>query len=351
MQVLREVLRVKVGEEQEQDLWQRLKGLYQPLVSDVPGVFRELLELNGMPSGRGGELFMGKEEDILFYWISEARDSVEAGVIFTDTPPVERFEEFRSSIASVLDAWRWTPLSVLSRRFRLVAEESDPFPVAKGQLEAAKVLTAPECRELLGRVSANPGLMLSAFAGDRSEEYAEFVDGLVDKGLLEREFEVFDRDTNRELARFPTFEALQEAAERGFRSPFSNRLISEERIDQLLRPTPLGKRLAHRNLWLALSLAEALSHHGVSEKSLRWTLESDYQTVDLFAIYEGSVFMFEVQEAEVTPDKAFRFVSRANYYEPDAAFLVSPLTGGGEAEQVLKRSASGSHFRSEHSGG
>ena len=223
MQVLREVLRVKVGEEQEQDLWQRLKGLYQPLVSDVPGVFRELLELNGMPSGRGGELFMGKEEDILFYWISEARDSVEAGVIFTDTPPVERFEEFRSSIASVLDAWRWTPLSVLSRRFRLVAEESDPFPVAKGQLEAAKVLTAPECRELLGRVSANPGLMLSAFAGDRSEEYAEFVDGLVDKGLLEREFEVFDRDTNRELARFPTFEALQEAAERGFRSPFSNR--------------------------------------------------------------------------------------------------------------------------------
>ena len=64
MQVLREVLRVKVGEEQEQDLWQRLKGLYQPLVSDVPGVFRELLELNGMPSSRrAGDMYTSSTSD------------------------------------------------------------------------------------------------------------------------------------------------------------------------------------------------------------------------------------------------------------------------------------------------
>lgn len=338
MQVLREVLRVKVGNDKERELWDKLKGLYQPLVGDLPATVREMLDLEAQQVNTGGELFLGRDDNILFYWVSEEKDSVEAGVIYSQVPPLEPFEEFRSSIASVLDAWRWTPMSILTRRFRLVAEESEPFPVTKGQLEAAQVLTTKECRDLLQKVGGSPGFTISGVGDEDDEALSTHVDSLVLKGLLEREFEVFDRESNRELARFPNYEALQDAAERGFRSPFSNRLISEERIDQILRTTPLGKRLAHRNLWLALSLAGALSEQGVSEKSLRWSLENDYETVDLFASYEGSVFMFEVQENRVSSDKAFRFVSRAKYFEPDAAFLVSPGGCSREAECVLERS-------------
>ena len=338
MQVLREVLRVKVGDDKEKELWDKLKGLYQPLVGDLPATVRSLLDLEAKQVNTGGELFLGRDDNILFYWVSDEKDAVEAGVIYSQEPPLEPFEEFRSSIASVLDAWRWTPMSILTRRFRLVAEESEPFPVSKGQLEAAQVLTSQDCRELLQKVGGSPGFTISGVGEDNDDEMGTHVDSLVLKGLLEREFEVFDRDSGRELARFPNFEALQDAAERGFRSPFSNRLISEERVDQILKPTQLGKRLAHRNLWLALSLAGALSEQGVSEKSLRWSLENDYETVDLFASYEGSVFMFEVQENRVSSDKAFRFVSRAKYFEPDAAFLVSPGGCSREAECVLEQS-------------
>ena len=53
MQVLREVLRVRIGQDLERELWHRLKSLYKPLVSDVPSEFRRQLALEALEAGKG----------------------------------------------------------------------------------------------------------------------------------------------------------------------------------------------------------------------------------------------------------------------------------------------------------
>ena len=325
MQLMREKMSARVTREREHELWTRLGEQFQPLVVDVSLGLRRALQLPVVDVSRGGELFRAGESDLLYYWIPEDRRSVEIGAIFGELPPQKAYDEFRQTIAEALGSTRWTRVSPVTERSQQLQEETETFPQGSADLESAKVLANPLHRRLLLEAARRPGVTVEAVVGpDKELDWEGGVEALERNGLVQREFQVFCRDTGIQLCKFASKAALVEAAQMGFRSFSSGRPINEERLVQFLFITDRGRWLARRNLWLALALADHLRSLGVPSAQLRWTYERDYRTVTLFTSYQQAICLFEVQEDAVTADQAFRFFSRVRYYQPDAAFLVCP---------------------------
>ena len=336
MNLMRERLKVRVSKERENDLWARLCEQFQPLVVDVALQIRRVLDLPPALVSPGGELFLTGQSDLLYYWISEDRRSIEVGAVYNEASPDQAFDEFRQTVGEALGSDRWQQLTNQAERFQPLLEESEAFPNFEGDIEPARAMAPPANRHLLAEVSRRSGAPLEQVTSNKFEaNWDQVAEQLESCQLIQREFQVYCRDTGIQLCKFPSKNALDEAARMGFRSFSSGRPIMEERIIQFLFSTDLGRRLSKRNLWLALCLADALKQMGVERKHLRWTVEKDYRTINLFSAYRDSAILFEIQEEAVTADMAFRFLSRARYYRPDAAFLVTPLSLRPDARQLI----------------
>ncbi len=339
MQLMREKTSSKITREREHDLWTRLGEQFQPLLVDVSLELRRTLQLPISEVSRGGELFRAGDGDLLYYSISDDRKSVEIGAIYAEFPPQKAYEDFRQTITDAVGAGKWSRISTLNERSQQMQEETEPFPQGSADLESAKVLANPMYRTLLQDASKRTGITLESSPLMSPEETAkeEAVEALERCGLIQREFQVFCRDTGIQLCKFNSRAALSEAASMGFRSFSSGRPINQERIVQFLCISDRGRWLSRRNLWLALCLADQLRELGVQPSQLRWTYEREYRTVLMLTAYQQAHCMFAVQEDSLTPDEAFRFFSRVRYYRPDAAFLVTPEDLRQDARQVVAR--------------
>ena len=309
MNLMRERLKVRVSKERENDLWARLCEQFQPLVVDVSLQVRRVLDLPPMLVSPGGELFLTGKSDLLYYWVSDDRRSIEVGAVFSDSAPDQAFDEFRQTVGEALGSDRWQQLTNQAEKFQPLLEESDAFPNFDGDIEPARVLSQPAYRHMLSETARRVGVPLEQVTSERyPADWDQVASSLEQCGLIQREFQVYCRDTGIQLCKFASKSALDEAARMGFRSFSSGRPISEERIIQFIFCTERGRRLARKNLWLALCLADSLRQVGVDRRHLRWTVEKDYATINLFTAYRDSACLFEVQEEPVTADLAFRFL-------------------------------------------
>jgi predicted regulator of Ras-like GTPase activity (Roadblock/LC7/MglB family) len=336
MHLVRERVTARVSTELEDSLWKHLCSQFQPLVTDVALGFRRTLGLEIKPNRSGGEMFLAPGGEVLYYLVGGDRKSLEVGAV--SGPESSIFLDFRAAIEEILGSKKWAPMPSISDRFRMLAEDAEPFRASPSDLEAAEVLANRGLRLLLNEVRKRPGQLLSAFPGKRQAGQLEAHANELDRmGLVTRIFEVFDRETGNKLLRTESYEALEEASSRGFKNFLSGRPIMEERVEQLLTLTERGRRLSQANIWLAFLVARELQRCGISEQDILWISERDAHILDLFVAYQGALLFFEVQEDSVAPDQAFRFLTRARYFQPDAAFLVCPQQLNRDAVQVLLR--------------
>ncbi|MCE7872889.1 hypothetical protein DYH09_21255 [bacterium CPR1] len=336
MHLVRERVTARVSTELEDSLWKHLCSQFQPLVTDVALGFRRTLGLEVKPNRSGGEMFLAPGGEVLYYLVGGDRKSLEVGAV--SGPESSIFLDFRAAIEEILGSKKWAPMPSISDRFRLLAEDAEPFRASDSDLEAAEVLANRGLRLLLNEVRKRPGQLLSAFPGKRQAGQLEAHANELDRmGLVTRIFEVFDRETGNKLLRTESYEALEEASTRGFKNFLSGRPIMEERVEQLLTLTERGRRLSQANIWLAFLVARELQRCGIAEQDILWISERDAHILDLFVAYQGALLFFEVQEDSVAPDQAFRFLTRARYFQPDAAFLVCPQQLNRDAVQVLLR--------------
>jgi hypothetical protein len=149
MNLMRERLKVRVSKERENDLWARLCEQFQPLVVDVSLQVRRVLDLPPALVSPGGELFLTGQSDLLYYWISEDRRSIEVGAVYNDHSPEQAFEEFRQTVGEALGSDHWQQLTNQAERFQLLVEESEAFPNFDGDLEPARALAQPAHRYML----------------------------------------------------------------------------------------------------------------------------------------------------------------------------------------------------------
>jgi predicted regulator of Ras-like GTPase activity (Roadblock/LC7/MglB family) len=339
MQVIREQLEVQLHPEVYEALLRDLARRYPPLISSARSCMRGLLGMNGGQVWHEAEIFLAPEGEVLLLRLDSQKRRLEAGAVTGAGHSFSAFPRFRDAIAAMVGAeGQWTRLPEVPARFQLLREEARPFRFSGAELASSQVLARPSVRSLLMAVGRQPGISLPQAAGERPlPEVGSEVQELDELGLLSREFEVFCRQTGRQISRVASLKALDQAASSGFKCFHCGRPLSEEKIDQLLALTPSGQRLARPNLWLALRLGRALQEQGIGEEHLLWVHERDYRTVDVFAATEGAFLMFEVQEDLLAPDEAFRFLARVRYFEPHSALLLAPLGAQREARALLAK--------------
>lgn len=336
MHLVRERVTARVSTELEDSLWKHLCSQFQPLVTDVALGLRRVLELEIKPNRSGGEMFLAASGEVLYYLVGGDRKSLEVGAVSNLESSI--FLDFRAAIEEILGSKKWSPMPSVSDRFRMMMEDAEPFRASPQDLEAAEGLSRPAIRNLLSEVRNRPGALLSSFPAKRpTPEVASDANELDRFGLVTRVFEVFDRESGNKLLRTESYDALVEASNRGFKNFMSGRPILEERVEQLLTLTERGRRLSQPNIWLAFLVARELQRCGVLEQDILWMSERDARILDLFVAYQGALLFFEVQEDQVAPDQAYRFLARSRYFQPDAAFLVCPRHLNRDSVKVLLR--------------
>ncbi len=336
MQFIREKLTGNLSREAEAALLGTLHGQFWPVVSGTRREWSRALELGPVDEPAGGDLILTPEGELLYYRVSPGRDSVVAGGAWTSDSGAGRWEAFRDLLSKALGSRFWRPHPLVSPGFQMLQEEAVPLRVGERERWAARVLVSPEIRRLLQLIASSPGIILQQAAEGRPlPEVGAEVEQLDGLGLLSREFEVYCRKTEQKISRVSSLAALDEASGRGFKCFHCGRSISQEQIRQLLTVTHEGVRLSRPNVWLAMLLGGLLVERGVDPTRILWRQESARNTVEVFADVEGALLMFQVLEDGVTADLAFRFLARSRFFDPDAAFLVTPLRVRPEARRVL----------------
>jgi len=337
MQFIREQLTGTLSREAEASLLGTLHGQFWPVVSGTRREWSRALELGSVEEPAGGDLILTPEGELMYYQVSPGRDSVVAGGAWASDSGADRWEAFRDLLSRALGSRTWKPHPLVSQAFQRLQEEAITLRVGERERWAARVLVSPEIRRLLQLIAGSPGSILQQAAEGRPlPEVGAEVEQLDGLGLLSREFEVYCRKTEQKISRVSSLAALDEASGRGFKCFHCGRSISQEQIRQLLTVTPEGLRLSRPNVWLAMLLGGLLVEKGVDPTRVLWRQEPTHQIVEVFADVEGSLLMFQVLEDGVSADRAFRFLARTRFFNPDAGFLVTPIPVQPEARRVLR---------------
>ncbi len=338
MQFIREKLSCSFDKKAESSIFGALESEFSPVVA---GGRRELLKdlhLNADNSAEdfSGDLFVSPEGALCFYKISTEHNAITAGAVWNEESGRSSWDKFRGilSKASGFDAWQADP--ILSPRFVMLLEESQLLDAGEWERKAAAVLQRPQLRRLVKIINSKVNISLQAASEGRPlKEVGAEVQGMEEMGVINREFQVFCRETHQMVTCVSSLAALDDASGRGFKCFHCGRSISEEQIVQTLGITPQGLRLAQPNMWLAIMVGAELIDLGVDPAHIVYRSEDNYQTVEVFADVLGSLFMFSIQEDGVTPGSAFRFLARTRFFNPDFGFIVTPKAVSREASSVV----------------
>ncbi len=337
MHFVREKLTGSFNNEIQGHSWDSLDKAFKPVIY---GATQELYKL--LPEGYGarglrGDLFMTPSKDLFYYLFSTSCDSVIAGAVCNSDQGKTDWTRFRNGIGKVFGSQDWQPDSYISEQFKLLREEAKPLSVSEWERRAAVMLQRRNLREMVKLISSKPSVSLPEIVGDRTPfEISEDVQLLEELGIITREFEIYCLQTQQKVSCVSNLAALEEASKRGFRCFHCGRSISEERVVQSLSITENGRRISAKNMWLAMLVGAALADQGVNPANILFRCEQNSEIVEVFADALGSLFMFSVSEDEITPDVAFRFLTRARFFDPQWSYLVSPVSIGQSSLRVIE---------------
>lgn len=336
MQFIREKLAGPVSREMEASIAGLLDKDFRPVISGSKLELARLMNLSSANVLVGGDVFVTPQGELLYYLLDEDRSGVVAGVAWDGKKDSAVWKDFQTRISEIIGRRTWKPFPLVSPRFCTIAEDAQPLNVSDWERNAVKVMHNPGMRRLLQVVAGVPSISLQSASEGRSlAEVGAEAQQMDSLGILCREFEVFCRQTHQKVSRVSSLAALDEASGRGFKCFHCGRSISEEQIVQSLTITDEGKCLAKPNMWLVYLVGAALLDRGVPGSNIVYRFERDYRTVEVFADINGAVFMFSLHEEGVSPDSAFRLLTRTRYFDPDFAFLVSPAKISGESIRVM----------------
>jgi len=292
--------------------------LHRRLVEDQPSL--------ALPAP--GDCFALDSSSYLYYWYHEGQGILEAGGISLNPSPefTQACHAFTRQIGELLAGDQrppsWKPFQLEDPRWRMVQELAQPFSPGEELVNAASRLDRGPAMELLHTLAVQERITL----GDRKDNPAISEDDITllrELGLLESDYVVFCRRSGKQISRVSSYQALEEAGKRGFKCFSCGRPILDEKIEQTLKCTGLGRRLAGVELWAALRVREALLDLDSEGAGILIKNDGSPRACHLFLLHQGRLTMLEVHDQ--APDLAGMdwFFRRAAFYNPDRAVMIS----------------------------
>jgi len=206
------------------------------------------------------------------------------------------------------------------------------------EIVLAKLLEEPEIRNLAITIRRAGGMLMSDLKKKKSghSTLEEQVSLLRTNGLLSQEYVVICKRTSNQVNRFNTREQIEKAAELGVRCS-CGRLISEERIEELIVPTDSLHRLLNQSYWMSAKLLESLRELKIPDERILLNLKEGAEEIDAFVDVDGVLVMFELKDNEFSMGHAYPFSGRIGLYKPDYAVIVSTKGVDPDVKNYFKR--------------
>lgn len=332
MELRRERLAVRVSSFQEKKLWQGLQLKYKPLIHEIHVDLRKKLAMPPLDEKihMSGEIFIAGSGMVIYYYIPVARDYLEAGCVLKNGEQLKDFQEFCEGIKDlILPGYRdrepfWKHIIPTNSTFVQIREEAENIQPTSIEMQAARALEEVNLRELLRKVKRCGSSFLGALAeGEDPSILAERIEKLESMGLVSMEYVVICRQSQAQISRASSPNAIQEATNMGFKCFACGRLISDEKIEQLVILTPFGQKMARPNLWLGFLLMQILARLGVTPERMLVREEKGYEVLNLFVNQNHHLVMFEIRDTPLRLDDGFLMAARVDLYKPDLAIFIA----------------------------
>jgi hypothetical protein len=190
---------------------------------------------------------------------------------------------------------------------------------------------------------------LPAEARDRTDNIQK---SLLSHGLIDAEIVVVCTKTQAQTARAPSREVLERLSKQGLKCA-CGRPIADERIEEALTITDLGRSLLDGNRWLILLLVEELQQVGVPLDRILTEQQVGGDEIDCLADISGELAFFELKDKDFNLGNAYSFGAKIGIIRPDHPVILSTQRIGGDAREhferarLARRSRSGEYYLSE----
>jgi hypothetical protein len=234
------------------------------------------------------------------------------------------------------------PFYYRSTRFDEMKKEgriSPQFP-SDEEVAGVNVLQDRAVRTLAIAIKASGGLLirdlakqLSTDERNRTEEIEKILRSV---RLIESEIVVVCSKTQAQIARVPTREVLAQLSAQGVKCA-CGRYIADERVEEALTITELGRTLLDGSRWLTLLLLQELVAVGIPLDKTLVEQQVGGDELDLLVNISGELVFFELKDKEFSLGNAYSFGAKMGIIRPEYPVIVSTEYVGNDAKDHFQR--------------
>ncbi len=235
-----------------------------------------------------------------------------------------------------------TPYSYPSDRFdELKAEgRESPAPPTPEELRAATQLCDKWSRQLAIAIKTAGGLLVRDLSKQLPPEARNRVDelttGLKAAQLVDSEIVVVCAKTQSQMARAPSRDALERLSATGIKCA-CGRPLADERTEEALGVTDLGRALLDKARWLTVLLVQELEALGVHRDAILVEQNVGGDELDCLANISGELALFELKDKEFNLGNAYSFGAKIGIIRPKHPVIVTTEHVGNDAKEHFVR--------------
>jgi hypothetical protein len=265
----------------------------------------------------------------------------------SDSLAAAHVESSSSSVEIDENEWQLREPRMMATLARKTAEAaSDSSDSSRrndaGNPRAVELLEDVEARRLLRRIreSQTEGRISEIVSGVENEAaVVSLINSMADAGLLRREVQVSCRKKGRSLFRLPSPDALGVITASNATCSECGTAISDEKIEDLVKPTQVATELLEDGSWLASRVYASLRELGVPEKQIAMGATSEDGEAHIMLSVCNEPFLLVLRDGDVSVAQARHAL--AMQLETEAAHLVVVSSGKiqDEARERLREHA------------
>jgi hypothetical protein len=261
-----------------------------------------------------------------------------------DDPSCPELDEIGKAVSNILGVELGEHRFPSLRFDELKAEgRESPLPSTPEELSGAEILKNRAARTIAVSIKTSGGLLVRDLARQLPAESRDVADNipalLASAGLVDSEIVVICGKSQSQTARAPSRELIANLSKQGLKCA-CGRPIAEEKVEEALTITDLGRSLLDKSRWLSILLIEELRAVGVSREDILIDQQLGGDEIDCLANISGELALFELKDKEFSLGNAYSFGAKIGIVRPEHSIIVSTDRVGNDAKDHFHRARS-----------
>lgn len=192
-------------------------------------------------------------------------------------------------------------------------EDAEPASteVSEKELEAARELMKPECRNLLSQLASQESILVREIDTAGVRDLFRQLQHFEDLELIRKDYAVIDQKTGQQILRVPSRASLEEASQKFF---IGGTAISNDNVDEVISCTPFCRHLLANDTWLLLLLLGTLRELDLGPDSV-FVCRADSAPSRVYLQTSRQKFLLVLSNRRLSLDDAYLIGSQVAAYD------------------------------------